>query len=238
MVWDGFEQGASGWLAGFVWCGAGWGVEQGANGWLGWVGWSKAVASSPTHPPTTCHALLPPAASMAQEAWAEHRAQQMAEGKGPASGLPQIVYSSRTHSQLQQVMRELRSCSYRWAGAYRIGVGYLSSDCWGFSPLVVHPPGSYMLELECHVSPVFVLLACWMRSSCAHMPPSYLSTHPHPTPHLCTRAGRAWPPWPPASTAACTPPSARCSRGPIRPAARWWPSAPASGALPVVSYCL
>ncbi|PRW44978.1 Regulator of telomere elongation helicase 1 [Chlorella sorokiniana] len=42
-----------------------------------------------------------------REAWAEHRAAAAAEG-GPASGLPQIVYSSRTHSQLQQVMRELK----------------------------------------------------------------------------------------------------------------------------------
>jgi hypothetical protein len=50
-----------------------------------------------------------------QEAWAEHRAAQMSQG-GPASGLPQIVYSSRTHSQLQQVMRELKKLqSYRCA---------------------------------------------------------------------------------------------------------------------------
>lgn len=47
-----------------------------------------------------------------REAWAEHRAEKMAEG-GPGSGLPQIVYSSRTHSQLQQVMRELKNCSYK-----------------------------------------------------------------------------------------------------------------------------
>lgn len=39
----------------------------------------------------------------------------MEEGKGPTSGLPQIIYSSRTHSQLQQVMRELKACSYRRA---------------------------------------------------------------------------------------------------------------------------
>jgi len=47
-----------------------------------------------------------------REAWAEHRANKMAEG-GPDSGLPQIVYSSRTHSQLQQVMRELKNTSYK-----------------------------------------------------------------------------------------------------------------------------
>lgn len=93
-----------------------------------------------------------------REAWAEHKAAQMAEG-APGCGLPQVrlsgtgvpprlggnhvlalggsvqqltgcaltscpaplpyrcrttqvVYSSRTHSQLQQVMRELRSCGY------------------------------------------------------------------------------------------------------------------------------
>jgi regulator of telomere elongation helicase 1 len=36
----------------------------------------------------------------------------MAAG-GPGSELPQIIYSSRTHSQLAQVMRELKNCSYK-----------------------------------------------------------------------------------------------------------------------------
>lgn len=86
-----------------------------AGGWA--KAWEGALASPPAHPTAAC--LLarlpacPPRAAPPQEAWAEHRAAQMAEGKGPASGLPQIVYSSRTHSQLQQVMKELKNCAYK-----------------------------------------------------------------------------------------------------------------------------
>lgn len=43
------------------------------------------------------------------------------------------------------------------------------------------------------------------------------------------RAGPAQPPWPPASTAACTPRSAQWGQAPTRPAAPSPPSAPASG---------
>jgi regulator of telomere elongation helicase 1 len=37
-------------------------------------------------------------------------------GKGGNSDLPLIIYSSRTHSQLTQVIKELKNSSYRWAG--------------------------------------------------------------------------------------------------------------------------
>ena len=73
----------------------------------------------------------------AQEAWAEHKATQMAEG-GPGSGLPQIVYSSRTHSQLQQVMRELKNCSYTCegsAGGWEEGV---CGTLWGYQTWWYH----------------------------------------------------------------------------------------------------
>lgn len=34
-------------------------------------------------------------------------------GGGGGSGFPTIVYASRTHSQLRQVIKELKRCSYR-----------------------------------------------------------------------------------------------------------------------------
>ncbi|GAB4815023.1 hypothetical protein N2152v2_002069 [Parachlorella kessleri] len=47
-----------------------------------------------------------------REAYAELNAEKVRSGQG---GLPVIIYSSRTHSQLQQVMKELRNSGYRQA---------------------------------------------------------------------------------------------------------------------------
>ena len=54
-------------------------------------------------------------APVLQEAYAEYRAQQAAGGGGGPGGpsLPTIVYSSRTHSQLAQVMKELKASGYK-----------------------------------------------------------------------------------------------------------------------------
>ncbi|RMZ55626.1 hypothetical protein APUTEX25_000209 [Auxenochlorella protothecoides] len=49
-------------------------------------------------------------AHFVKEAWAEHKLEQAESGKGE---LPTVVYASRTHSQLAQVMRELRTSGYR-----------------------------------------------------------------------------------------------------------------------------
>ncbi len=51
-------------------------------------------------------------AGVVQEAYAELNAEKVRSGQG---GLPVIIYSSRTHSQLQQVMKELRNSGYRQA---------------------------------------------------------------------------------------------------------------------------
>ncbi len=53
--------------------------------------------------------------------WAERMKEGMAELRAEG-GLrqPTIIYSSRTHSQLAQVMRELRNTAYKWVQhAYR-----------------------------------------------------------------------------------------------------------------------
>lgn len=58
----------------------------------------------------------PPAAGQQVQTWAEKLKEGYAELKteGVVS-LPTIVYSSRTHSQLAQVMKELRNTTYRLA---------------------------------------------------------------------------------------------------------------------------
>lgn len=75
-----------------------------------------------------------------QEAWAEHRLEQAAAGKGD---LPTIVYSSRTHSQLAQVMRELKATGYRCAAGQR-GVLFTAAVLDGSR--VVVPAGPLRLE--------------------------------------------------------------------------------------------
>ena len=51
------------------------------------------------------------------QSWADKLKEGYAELKAEGTvRLPTIVYSSRTHSQLAQVMKELRNTSYRYSG--------------------------------------------------------------------------------------------------------------------------
>lgn len=51
-----------------------------------------------------------------QQSWSDKMKAGFAELKAEGTiNAPTIVYSSRTHSQLAQVMKELRNTSYRWA---------------------------------------------------------------------------------------------------------------------------
>ncbi|KAL0026549.1 hypothetical protein WJX77_006250 [Trebouxia sp. C0004] len=66
----------------------------------------KAVPSSSTAPPANVQ--QPP------QSWSDKLKEGYAELKAEGTvGVPTIVYSSRTHSQLAQVMKELRNTSYR-----------------------------------------------------------------------------------------------------------------------------
>ncbi len=90
-------------------------------------------------------AHLPPALQMVFAAQQAGRAAQQQQqgaggaGGGPVSGskLPTIIYSSRTHSQLAQVIRELQRCSYRCAAVVHAcapGHPLLSSFVWVLPP--------------------------------------------------------------------------------------------------------
>ena len=58
--------------------------------------------------------IVPPQGLEQQHSWSDKMKAGYAELKAEGTiGAPTIVYSSRTHSQLAQVMKELRNTSYR-----------------------------------------------------------------------------------------------------------------------------
>ena len=64
------------------------------------------------------------------QSWADKLKEGYAELKAEGTvGVPTIVYSSRTHSQLAQVMKELRNTSYRYA--WLLQMCKLSLFCMG-----------------------------------------------------------------------------------------------------------
>lgn len=77
---------------------------------------SKTCCLLQAAPTSAMSITQPPAAGQQVQTWAEKLKEGYAELKteGVVS-LPTIVYSSRTHSQLAQVMKELRNTTYRLA---------------------------------------------------------------------------------------------------------------------------
>ena len=75
---------------------------------------SKTCCLLQAAPTSAMSTTQPPAAGQQVQTWAEKLKEGYAELKteGVVS-LPTIVYSSRTHSQLAQVMKELRNTTYR-----------------------------------------------------------------------------------------------------------------------------
>ncbi len=66
-------------------------------------------------------AAVPGTAPAEAKTWAAAMREGMAEVAADGRRLPQVIYASRTHSQLAQVMRELKACGYRCAAPrYRL----------------------------------------------------------------------------------------------------------------------